>query len=443
MSRLADVFSEALELPEGGRPAYLDQACAGNPDLRGEVESLLSYHRGDTVTDVSEDGAGAPGQRARGLARRWTTRARRRRLALLAGIAATLVGAAGLATHQALRLRLQERTAGRLEAAADAGVASYREWIEGWNDETHRLARDVEVRARIRRLVAETQGREIDAASAARLEPHRELEGLLAHLRGRTDVINVNVLNRESLVVFFLNPASTPGVYRLSPRGAGLTAPVFTGEAIVTPPHLTGANVAGAQDSDGTPQIAIAVPVLDEKGQVVAALSLRFRSEPEITRRLRGASDQSIETYAFDGRGVMVSRPGNEAALRAAGLLAGDRIASLHVAVRDPGVDLADGTVPLPDARAAWPLTRMALRAQVGQSGVDVDGYRDFTGRLVAGAWRWLPEYGVGIVSEIGSTSAGNSTFLIRFPPAMRTPADSAREELNHVHGRRPQKKNR
>ena len=42
----------------------------------------------------------------------------------------------------------------------------------------------------------------------------------------------------------------------------------------------------------------------------------------------------------------------------------------------------------------------------------------------------------------IGSTSAGNSTFLIRLPPAMSTLADSDSDEENQVHGRRPQNRN-
>ena len=39
----------------------------------------------------------------------------------------------------------------------------------------------------------------------------------------------------------------------------------------------------------------------------------------------------------------------------------------------------------------------------------------------------------------MGSTSAGNSTFLIRLPPAMRTLLDSSSDDENHVHGRMPQ----
>src|SRR5262249_51709438 len=38
-----------------------------------------------------------------------------------------------------------------------------------------------------------------------------------------------------------------------------------------------------------------------------------------------------------------------------------------------------------------------------------------------------------------GRISAGNSTFLIRFPPEISTPDDSIKDEANHVHGRRPQ----
>ena len=39
----------------------------------------------------------------------------------------------------------------------------------------------------------------------------------------------------------------------------------------------------------------------------------------------------------------------------------------------------------------------------------------------------------------MGSTSAGNSTFLIRLPPAIRVLDDSRTDEENHVHGRMPQ----
>src|SRR5262245_45663968 len=42
--RLKRVFHEALERPEEARAALLDRECAGDADLRTEVESLLASH---------------------------------------------------------------------------------------------------------------------------------------------------------------------------------------------------------------------------------------------------------------------------------------------------------------------------------------------------------------------------------------------------------------
>ncbi len=56
MSDAADrdvtVFTEALQLPSGQRAAYLDVACAGDPELRLKVEALLKGH--DSVGDFLE-----------------------------------------------------------------------------------------------------------------------------------------------------------------------------------------------------------------------------------------------------------------------------------------------------------------------------------------------------------------------------------------------------
>jgi hypothetical protein len=43
----------------------------------------------------------------------------------------------------------------------------------------------------------------------------------------------------------------------------------------------------------------------------------------------------------------------------------------------------------------------------------------------------------------MGRISAGNITFLIRLPPAIKTLDDSIRELENQVHGRRPQNRKR
>jgi class 3 adenylate cyclase/tetratricopeptide (TPR) repeat protein len=49
--RLGEVLASALELPTGERALYLERACAGEPRLRREVESLLAAHARPSVLD--------------------------------------------------------------------------------------------------------------------------------------------------------------------------------------------------------------------------------------------------------------------------------------------------------------------------------------------------------------------------------------------------------
>src|SRR5713226_5398416 len=41
--RVEDIFHRAVELAPGARSAFLEQACAADPSLRREVESLLAH----------------------------------------------------------------------------------------------------------------------------------------------------------------------------------------------------------------------------------------------------------------------------------------------------------------------------------------------------------------------------------------------------------------
>ena len=77
----------------------------------------------------------------------------------------------------------------------------------------------------------------------------------------------------------------------------------------------------------------------------------------------------------------------------------------LHLLVRDPGGDMTTGFRP-GVRRSELPLTRMAASAAAGESAVDVNGYRDYRGVPVVGAWEWLPEYDFGIATEVDYAEA-------------------------------------
>ncbi len=48
LSRRADeIFNDAVEVPTEKRAAFLEAACGGDPELRHEVDSLLSFYDDD------------------------------------------------------------------------------------------------------------------------------------------------------------------------------------------------------------------------------------------------------------------------------------------------------------------------------------------------------------------------------------------------------------
>jgi serine/threonine-protein kinase len=56
-SQVRRLFLDACKLAESEIGAFLDHACAGNPELRGEVESLLEQPRSTTIIGTSSEDA--------------------------------------------------------------------------------------------------------------------------------------------------------------------------------------------------------------------------------------------------------------------------------------------------------------------------------------------------------------------------------------------------
>jgi len=64
--------------------------------------------------------------------------------------------------------------------------------------------------------------------------------------------------------------------------------------------------------------------------------------------------------------------------------------------------------------RAQWPLTRMATSGIAGEDGLDTDGYRDYRGIPVFGAWLWNESLGLGVTTEINAEEALENYYFAR-----------------------------
>ncbi|HIE40774.1 MAG TPA: PAS domain S-box protein, partial [Thiomicrorhabdus sp.] len=101
-----------------------------------------------------------------------------------------------------------------------------------------------------------------------------------------------------------------------------------------------------------------------------------------------------------------------------------------HLEVKDPGGNLIEGFVSdvqrasLPFTEAVEDLMEQAIfnDAYLQEIEANVEGYRDYRGVTVYGAWRWMPDLGMGIVTEIDEVEAlagfkniRNNLFIVIF----------------------------
>ena len=167
----------------------------------------------------------------------------------------------------------------------------------------------------------------------------------------------------------------------------------------------------------GVPTMFVCTPIRDARFQVVAVLALRIRPELEFTRLLQlGQIGESGETYAFDKTARIVSNSRFDESLVLLGLLPDTEHprSILNVSIKDPGGNLLNGYRPKV-RRGELPLTRMAAAAIEGTSGGDVNGYRDYRGVPVIGAWTWLNDRSMGIATEIDTAEAFRPLHILQW----------------------------
>lgn len=203
------------------------------------------------------------------------------------------------------------------------------------------------------------------------------------------------------------------------PEYRDFIAQALDGETVVSAPFPS--VVAMKDDSGrtrtGVPTMFVVAPIRDDSFQVVGVLGLRLDPEKEFSRIMSlGQFGESGETYAIDKTGRLVSQSRFDSNLILHGLLAdqeGSR-SILQLLVRDPGGDITQGFHPV-KRRHELPLTFAAEEVIAKRPGDNVEGYRDYRGRTVVGAWKWLEQGDVGVITEMDYDEAFSPLHILRW----------------------------
>ena len=331
-------------------------------------------------------------------------------------IAVIVLSIVGFVVRGAIESTMKWNLSSGLQALVNVEAAMLENWFEVQSSNAETLANDLQIRESIYQLLADGDSSQpaTDVQNAATV--HQRLQRELAPAMSSHDYVGYFVTDKARRILSSSH-AALIGQQDV-PQYNDFLSRALEGQTVVCPPFpsMVMMKSESGEVRMGEPTMFVCAPVRDASFQVVATLALQIRPEREFTRILQlGRVGESGETYAFNKAGVMVSNSRFDQDLILLGLLPDTEHSRsiLNLLVRDPQGDVTRGHRPTL-RRAQLPLTRMAADAIAGNSDVDVEGYRDYRGVPVVGAWKWLPKYEIGMATEVDVAQAFRPLMILQ-----------------------------
>jgi len=305
----------------------------------------------------------------------------------------------GLWMHSAVKAGMRWLTAETLETILEANTTALEIWISNEGEEVSSWSKSPTI-MRASESLRELEAAEDDVRGALLADPNQSV--IVTELQGVTedeDVFGYAVISQSGVILCCNDEKAVGGL--VSPEGMMRLIPAFQGRTLMVRPFLDEA----LDDDSGAvieePLMAFVSGIGPADGNTELVLVFLVDPEKDFTRILSvGAWGITGNTYAFDEDGLLLSHSRFTEQLQNAGMIPEGEPSILRIEIRDPGADIRTGFRPAGPV-AARPMTKMAASAVQGESGMDTDGYRDYRGVEVIGAWTWLPDVGMGIATEI------------------------------------------
>jgi tRNA A-37 threonylcarbamoyl transferase component Bud32 len=337
-----------------------------------------------------------------------------------------------------VRSRVEGATRGelasRLQTLLNADIAALHLWFSEQEADARSFAADVRIQEAIAELAALDRRAAVADPELATSPGAKTLELYLKPLLEAQHYLDYVVIGADRRILASPHPRI---VNRQAPPGYELfLEKALAGQVAVSRPFARELSISARAEG---PTMFVAAPVKSPQGDVIAVLALRMKPEAEFTQIFSVARMGTTgEAYAFDRRGMMLTGSRFDHELKDLGLIPNtpEATACLNLRLVDPGPNLANlrsagktnaqpvepGGPVRPEPRREGgrprapelPLTLAAAGAVHGESGYDVHGYRNYRGAEVVGAWAWLPEYGMGVATEVAAREAFQTLYLVR-----------------------------
>jgi tRNA A-37 threonylcarbamoyl transferase component Bud32 len=331
-------------------------------------------------------------------------------------LAAILLAISGWWISRAVENAMRERRVGELNTILDADVAALRIWMGQQTIIAEMFADDPPLEPIVQKLLAIERANKDSTRELLQSPEQENLRRYLMPYLQRCKYAGFSLISPDG-VVLASNLDAAVGMQLTGPR-KGMFDHVLTSGASVSKPFRSQLMLAdeNGEVKPNLPTMFAAAPIRNAEQKPIAVLALRIQPERELTGILQVArSGVTGETYTFNDKGLMLSESRFDDSLKQVGLLsdAPDSRSVLTLELRDPGVNMTEGARP-ELRRNEQPLTKMAESAVKKESGVDVNGYRDYRGVPVVGAWTWLPEYDFGVATEQAVSETFAPLYILR-----------------------------
>jgi eukaryotic-like serine/threonine-protein kinase len=405
--RVKQIFLEACERDKSSRAAFLCGACGDDDELRLQVESLLEHHRDDSIfpappaaVEPQRKSAGSQRSRSRGSGaslRRfmvgWTERLGfAGQLALCAAVTMLVVFGLNWWSQRytdALARRMLETNLSKLSETAD-------DLVVHWLDAERRSVEAMQAVPSFRVALNVA----LNSPPAAVGSPPVERPDLdrAAAMHGGAEAAYLVFNRRGTMTAYGGNPNLRPPTVP-DPALQGELRRVLGGESHVYLPHRCRVFAGNNWFGLNKPMVGAIAPVVGDGGQIFGAFFVaspaRLEALNEALRGFRVAASGEAFLCSPDGRMLNESRFRDE--LVQSGVLPSGATSTVLMSLHDPGGDLTKGHRPV-GAYSSHVRPAAVASIQAGVDGVNVDGYRDYRGVPVVGAWRTNPRYDYGLI---------------------------------------------